>query len=336
MTLRKPIIIVQGPRTANLLSVWGDTLVGIQIHDATANDSDSCTLTFRVAPPFPALPPQGTRYVVKVGWSADALGMTGIYTVQRVTLEGDPESGHLMRVVCRAADLADGAKSADSKHWDDKTLGEIVDDVAGSMGRPAVVDPDLRSIKIPYRARLNQSPGDFLSDLADDFGGAFKDAGDKVVMTQRGSGRSATGQPLPTITFAYERTYDFSFDFEPRGADEEAGLMWWNPDKGRWETERDEGAGKGRLLPPRPRPSKDEARRGAAAARKEHQRQSASGSVSGPGNPLAVAGCPVTVTGFGPDADGTEWIAESIDHDIDPAGGWIMTVNLETRDKADE
>ncbi|TDT88063.1 hypothetical protein DFO45_4851 [Azorhizobium sp. AG788] len=43
---------MQGPKTANLLSVWGDTLTSARIRDALGHESDTCTLTFRVSPPF--------------------------------------------------------------------------------------------------------------------------------------------------------------------------------------------------------------------------------------------------------------------------------------------
>ena len=333
MTIRKPIVVVQGPKTANLLAVWGDTLTSIKIHDATAHDSDTCTLTFAVSSPFPPLPPKGTRYVVSVGWAADALAMTGLYTVQRSSIAGDPESGHTITVECRAADLSDKAKTVDSGHWDDKTLGEIVDDVAGKMGLSARVAPSLRSIRIPYRARIDQEAADFLSDLADDFGGAFKIAGEHVVMTERGSGQSASGAELPTIEMHYDTAYGFSFDFEPRGDDAEAVGSWWDEETGTWRDESDEGTGKGRLARPHPWPSKDEAKRGAKAKRRARKRQSATGSIEGPGDPAAVAGCPIRAIGFGPDADGTPWIAASVEHDIQPAHGWLMTIDLETKDK---
>lgn len=333
MTVRRPIVVVRGPKTADLVAVWGDTLLGVKIHDATAHDSDTCTLTFAVQPPFPAMPPKGTRYAVSVGWSATAMAKTGVYTVQRSSLSGDPESGHELVVECRAADLSDKAKAGDSGHWDDKTLGEIVDDVAGKMGLKAKVDPALRAIKIPYRARLDQEATDFLSDLADDFGGAFKIAGEHVVMTQRGSGKSASGAELPTITAVYAPSYGFGFDFEPRGDDAEAVGAWWDEETGSWRTETDEGKGKGRQARPHPWPSKKEAKVGAKAKRAERQRQSATGHVELVGDPNAVAGCPVVCKGYGPDADGTAWVSESIDHDIKPGAGWLMTVNLETKDK---
>ncbi len=332
MAVRKPIIVVQGPKTANLVAVWGDTLLSVRIHDATAHDSDSCTLVFSTAPPFPSLPPKGTRYVVSVGWSTTAVAKTGVYTVQRAMIEGDPESGHKITVECRAADLADKAKTVDSGHWDDTTLGAIVDDIAGKMGVTAVVDPEMRSIAIPYRARLDQEALDFLSDLADDFGGAVKIAGDKVVVTKRGSGRSASGADLATIEVTYAPSYGFSFEFEPRGDDAESVATWWDDETGTWRDETDEGSGKGRLAWPHPWPSKREAKHGAEAKRGERKRKSATGFVEGPGDPSAVAGCPVVVSGYGPDADATSWISESIDHVIDPEGGWIMTLNLETKD----
>lgn len=331
--VRRPIVIVQGPQTSDLVSVWGASLIGVSIHDATAHDSDTCRLIFAISAPFPDLPPKGTRYVVSVGWSSTTMAKTGVYTVQRCSIDGDPESGSTLTIECRAADLSDKAKAVDSGHWDDTTLGAIVDDVAGKMGLSAVVDPDLRSIAVAYRTRLDEPAVAFLTDLADDFGGAIKIAGGKVVVTKRGSGRSASGATLPTLTFTHGPEYHFNFEFEPRGDDAESVGAWWDEETGSWRDETDEGSGKGRFATAHPWPSKSEAKHGAKAKRGEHKRKSATGSVEGPGDPAAVAGCPVVVTGYGPDADGTAWIAESIDHEIKPDGGWLMTATLETKDK---
>ncbi len=335
MAIRTPIVMVQGPRTANLLSVWGDTLTSVRIRDAVGHESDTCTLTFRVAPPFPAMPPKGTRYAVQIGWAQDAMALAGIYTVQRTGLRGDPEGGHAMSVECRAADLIDTAKSVDSGHWDNATLGAIVSDVAKGLGLQATVDPALKALSIPYRARVQQEALDFLSDLADDFGGAIKVAGGKLMMTERGAGRTASGGPLPTLTIAYDPAYDFAFDFEPRGAYRTSQGRWYDEATGTWQDEDDESeGGKGRLARPHPWPSKAEARHGARAAARERGRQSATGHVTVAGDPAAVAGCPVQVIGFGPDADGTAWCAESVEHHIEPGAGWITTLTLETKEAA--
>lgn len=337
MAIHKPIVIVEGPKTGNLLSVWGDTLTSVRIRDAVGHESDTCTLTFRVSPPFPAMPPRGTRYTVRIGWAQNAMAKVGVYTVQRTGLAGNPDGGHLMTVECRAADLMDGGKSVDSGHWDSTTLGAIVADVAKGLGLKAVVDPKLKGIRIPYRARVNQEAMDFLSDLADDFGAAVKVAGGQIVMTERGAGRTASGGALPGLTIPYASAYDFAFDFEPRGAYATSEGRWYDEETGTWKGEDEKGkAGKGRLGRPHPWPSKDEAREGARAAARERGRQSATGQVTLVGSPTAVAGSPVTLRGFGPDADGTDWCAESVEHHIEPGGGWITTITLETREAKKE
>lgn len=332
MTVRKPILIVAGSKTPNLVNVWGDTLTKVTIHDEEGLESDECVLTFRVKPPFPAMPPKGTRYVVSVGWASDAMAKTGVYTVQRRALRGDPEGGHEMEVTCRSAALDGKARAIDSAHYDDKTFGEIVSAVAGTMGLSAVVAPALRDLKIPYRVRLQQGALDFLSDLADEHGGAVKVADDKVVVVERGSGKSASGAALPTLMFRYSPSYEFEFELEPRGEVDETEGEWWDDTKGKWVREKAKtGKEGGRLRRPHPYASKDEAKRGSKAAAKERKRQTSSGHVQGPGDPAAVAGCPAKVSGFGPDADAEDWIAKTIEHEIDPGSGWITTYELEVK-----
>jgi phage protein D len=332
MTVRKPILIVSGAKTANLVAVWGDALAKVTIRDEEGSESDECVLTFRVRPPFPAMPPKGTKYVVSVGWETSGMAKTGVYTVQRRSIRGDPESGHEMVVTCRSADLDGKARAIDSAHYDDKTFGEIVSAVAGAMGLSAVVAPKLRDLKIPYRVRLQQGGLDFLTDLADEHGGAVKVADGKIVVVERGSGKSASGASLPILNLFYSPSYEFEFDLEPRAEVDETEGEWWDDAKGKWVQEKSKtGKSGGRLRLPHPYASKDEAKRGAKAAAKERQRQTGSGRVQGPGDPAAVAGCPAKCSGYGPDADAQPWIAKAIEHDIDPGTGWITNYELEVK-----
>jgi phage protein D len=320
-----------------MVPIWGPRLAGVTLTDAAGYESDQAVLVFRDAPPRWSGPPKGTRYEVRLGWTTDAMAVTGTYTVQRVGFSGDPEQGTEMRVTCRAADFLDKMKETDTEHFDGKTLGEIVSTLAGRMGVSAVVAPTLASIAIPYRMRFQQSAGDFLTHLADQFGAVIKPQAGKLLVLQRGAGNSASGKALPSIRVSYDPLYEFQADLDPRPQFKDIEGGYIDPKTGlRSVTRRAGGFKSSRLGVVHPFASQGEAELGADAAAQEQGRKSATATFSMPGEPRAVAEAPVTTSGFGPDIDGVAWFASSVTHEAQPDQGWTTTIECETKGKGSE
>ena len=87
--------------------------------------------------------------------------------------------------------------------YEGKTLGDIVGQIASSAGVTASVDPSMASIQVPY---LNQhsSLGHLLAELERRFNGLAKFSDGKLSFTQRGTGLTASGQALPSVTLEPE------------------------------------------------------------------------------------------------------------------------------------
>ena len=337
MSVRRPIVTVVGPSGRDLVPFWGTTLLGVTITDQAGYESDEAVLRF-TAPPF-VPPAKGTRYTVSAGWARDALAMTGTYTVSRVRFVGDPEQGEMMEVVCRAADFLDKMKASGSKHYDPKngfgTAGKIFRALAAEAGVPAVIASEIDAIEIPYRLRWNQSLLDFATDLADEVGAIVKPQAGKFVVLARGDGKSGSGKALPQITIQHDPSYAWSVDIEERSSVERTEMAWFDAKAGRMKNEKAETGRKGgRSAGMHPQPSKAEARKGASARAQELSRFTGTASFEGPGRPEAVAGAPLKCSGFGETIDGIEWEAAGITHEIEPEGGWITTIEAQTKEKA--
>ncbi len=330
---RRPFVSIIGPSGGNLVIRLGDALISVKIVDQAGAKSDTLEFTVRIHHPFPAGPPEGTRYVVNIGWSQEGARLAGIYTVQTTSIGGDAEDGYEMKVTCRAADFIDTMKKVDSDFFDDETVGSIFSRIAGDAGMVAVVDPELAAIKIPYRLRHNQSAVDFLDDLAGENGGTLKLAGGKLLCMKRGGRRSAGGTPFPPIVIPFDQDYGFEVSIESRGAFKDLGGDWFDPDEGILKLADDEGIGEAsRFLPVHPFASEDEAKRGAAAAGREQARKRITGSFDMAGNPLATAEAPVQPQGYGPEIDGLDIVCSSATHTVtfDENGGWVTTVEVES------
>lgn len=335
MTVRRPILSVTGASGSNLVPMWGADLLGVTITDQEGYESDEAVLRFK-APPFDP-PPKGSVYTIRAGWAGSGLAMFGIYTVSRTGFGGDPESGETMEVYCRAADFLDKMKQTGSGHFDIEngfgTAGKIFGALAKEAGVPAVVAPSIDGIEIPYRLRWNQSALDFATDLADEIGAVVKPQAGKLVVRERGKGKSASGKDLPTIKIQRDPLYAWDVDIEERTAHQTAQTAWFDPKTGRLKTEVANALKRGG---PRTAlhisPSETEARKSAAALAQSLSRWTGTGSFEMPGEPLALAGAPVTVSGFGATIDAMKWESSAVTHDITPDIGWITTVEVETKE----
>ncbi|SCM75457.1 putative phage late control D protein [uncultured Pleomorphomonas sp.] len=326
MTLRRPIIQVEGPSGRDLVPLWGPALTSVHITDARGYESDQLVLTFADAPPSWSAPPRGTHYKVYLGWEGETPQLYGVYTSQRNRYRGSPDEGCGFEVVCRAADMVDKLKTAGTGHYDGKTVGEIVGDIAREMGVEAAVAADIADRIVPYRLRWYQGAGDFLTRLGDDIGAVIKPQAGKLVALKRGSGQSAGGKDLPAITFTYDPLYEFEADVEPRGQYAKVRGGWIDPKTGSRKTKVTEGSGAGTAELVHPFASEDDLDTALAAAKDQQEQQAETATFSGPGDARAIAEAPVKATGFGADIDGKDWIAETVDMDIVPDGGWTMTV----------
>ncbi|EFO31693.1 putative phage late control D protein [Roseibium sp. TrichSKD4] len=333
MTARTPIVSVVGPEGTNLVPAWGKSLLGLTYTDQAGYESDELVLRF-AAPPYD-LPPKGTKYQLALGWKGGRPADFGIFSVSRTALGGDPDSGEELEVTCRAADFIDKMKQTSSKHYDEDggfgTAGSIIRDIAKEAGVPAIIPSELEKIKIPYRLRWNQSPLDFLTDLADDIGGIIKPQAGRLVVLERGGGKSASGQSLPIIHMHHNVIYAWDVDLEERTAHESAEADWFDPKSGRLQQAT---ASIGKSGGPRrrlhPAPDETEAGQIASALAGSLNRFTGTGFFEGPGNPLALAGAEVKASGYGSDVDGIRWEATSVTHTWEPDGGWLISVDVET------
>jgi len=332
--ISKPFVIVAGPKTSNLVPLWGSKLLSVAIVDQAGYESDEAILTFS-APPF-SPPPKGTKYTISAGMLPGAAAQFGTFTVSRTAFGGSPEDGETMEVHCRSADFIDNMKASGSKHYDKEggfgTAGKIFQDLAAEAGVSALVSSAIENIEIPYRLRWNQSVLDFATELADEVGAIVKPQAGKLVVLERGKGQSGSGKDLPPILIVRRRGYAWDVDIEERPAHEKAETSWYDDKTGRLQRETESfGCAGGPISPLHLTPSKTEAKKTAGAVASALTRWTGTGSFEIRGDPFAVAGAPVTLAGFGSTIEGINWIASVVTHTIDPeGGGWTTMVEGET------
>ncbi|MDM9647767.1 contractile injection system protein, VgrG/Pvc8 family [Rhizobium sp. S163] len=337
--MRKPFVQVIGQSGADLVPGWAGAFVSAEYTDNDGGEADEVSFTFAVKPPFPDSPAEGTKYRFLYGWADGDMRDAGLFTYQSDSLGGDAESGYMMTITARSSDYIDADKAADSEHFEDTTVGEILDKLAARAGKTAVVDASIASIKIPYRLRYNQSLTGFANELAEEFGGTLKYAGGKMLVPARSSGMTASGKTMPTILAPFVEGTGFEISTEGKTRYAEVGNSYFDPDEGIQKLAEAASIGtSSRYLSMHPARSKSEAEHSAKAQGAEHARNSVTGSVEAEGDIDAMAGARVKLSGYGRSRDAADLVAASIHHSFtfDEGGGWLMSIELGNRKTSKE
>ena len=202
-----------------------DRLSKATITDATGQDSDRIELVFDDAGNAIAAPSEGALLAVQFGYRDVGLWRMGLYTVEQIGFEGG-ESGETLTLTGRSADMRSDLKEPLSEHFDDDTVGGIIEKLAARHGLQAKVSPELAGRKVPYIARVEQSTIDFGTRLADRNGALFSVKGGKMLLVKRGE------VDMGSLTIARSDCASWSFETDPRPRYGSTEARWFDRETG--------------------------------------------------------------------------------------------------------
>lgn len=329
---RKPILQAfrQGGSGFNIfLGPIGLALVSVKVCDKAGRESDTATIV--CADPGRRLPrPQkGEIFTVLIGWADQGPVLMGLFRVEKVSHNGDPNEGEFLTIELRSADFVDKLKAFGRKHWDENaTAGQIFQDLAQEAGLGASIAPEIASKKVGYRLRWDQSVIDFATELAEELGGAVKPAGGKLVVMQKGAGQSGGGLALPPILIRKTAGYRWDISIDPRPVYGNVCAPWLDKKTGRRKLAKHSTGRQGPyyILPHAYRDEED-AKRAAEGEGYNLGNNNGSGTFESPGLPHARAGARVIASGYGDGIDGP-WMAETVEHTVDKKSGFKTTVSV--------
>lgn len=297
-------------------------LVKATIRDEGGQTADQLTIELDDADNAIVLPPEKAKIEVWMGWKETGIFHMGFYELQQPTLKGSTAAGEFMTLQASAADLKSKLKGKGREHFEEKTFGEIATTIAKRNGMTAVVDPELAKITIPYRARVDASEIDFLTTLADEHDAVAKPMGDKLVISKRGSGKSAAGTALPPIEIEKRDCEDWEISPEGRSRYGKVKASWIDQKTGKRQTEEAETGLKGPDFTVRdPLPSQELAKAKAQAEARRLTRNTSSGHFGlAMGRPDAQAEADVIAgASFREGIAGTHR-ADAVEHSFDENG----------------
>lgn len=302
-------------------SIFNERLISVTIVDKEGVTSDTISCELNDGNPFAAIPKKGDTISARLGYAETGLADFGSYTAD------DPEVRCLpygLTVNGKGANVRDKAKQHRARHWDKKSVKDIVSQIAGENGLSPVIDDEIGAYQYEWFGQQDESDLHVVERLARRHDALFSIKDGKLIFAKKGSGQSASGKALTAIVatpfnivegtcrvnFAHRQKFK---KVKARHQDrKEAELV---------EVEEDsDEEGTADYTLPEPYADEGEAKKAAKAKAKDLKSETIRTSVTLFGDPAIRAGAPFAYSGVRPGVDDIAFIIETATHTISKAG----------------
>lgn len=311
-----------------------DRLVSITVTDKEGLASDTFSMELNDGPEvgFLALPRTGAIVDIKIGYGS--AGSLGTYVVDKVSAKCLPYS---LSISGKAADMASGKiKDRKERHWDNKSVKDIVGDLAGEIGLSASVDSEIGAHVYEWFGQQDESNMQTLMRLEKRHNGLFKVKDGKLVFSKRGSGDSASGSFMGSVTVTPDVIVQGSCSFEVTTDTKYKKVVAYHQDKGKAERVEIEAEGnpegEAEYRIPEPFSSVEEADKAAQSKAKDLKRGEGAASVTVVGSTSIIAAAPLMFSGVRPGLDGVPYIIDTATHTYSKGDGYKTQISAKLYD----
>lgn len=176
---------------------FSDRLISLTMTDNRGFEADQLDIELDDTDGQIAMPPRGATLTLWLGWQGSALIKKGTFTVDEIEHRGAPDT---LTIRGRSADFRGTLNSRREQSWHDTTLGQIVETIAARNKLAASVADTLKAVAVPHIDQSQESDAVFLSRLADRNGATVSVKAGKLLFLKAGSGKTASGKPIPQMT----------------------------------------------------------------------------------------------------------------------------------------
>lgn len=302
-------------------------LLDLQLIECRNEEADQLAVTIHDHDGRMALPARGGMLEVAIGWLHAGIVDKGVFRVDEVEHSGAPD---VITIKARSATLTKAMRIRKQRSWHDVTLGAVVGSLAGEHGLQASVHPSLAAIPIPHMDQSDESDVHMLTRLSQRFDAVATVKADTLLFAPIGSGTTGSGLALPRVSIQRAEGDQHRYCVADRDAYSGVRAYWTDkPGKARKSVlvGNDENAKVLRET----YATEAIARQFADAERRRLQRGVATLS-----HTLALGRADlypeqrVTVSGFKPEIDGTEWLIVKTVHTITGSAGFTTQIEMET------
>lgn len=310
-----------------------ERLISVSVTDKEGIQSDTFEMELNDGPPsMLAIPRTGAIVDIRIGYGAAA--SLGTYVVDKVSCKCLPYS---MSISGKSEDLgASKLKQRGEKHWDNKKVKDIVNDIASEAGLSASVDSGIGEHEYEWFGQQDESPIHVLRRLEQRHNGLFKIKDGQMIFSARGSGNSAGGSFMGSVIVTPDIIVQGSCSFEASDRTKYSKVVAYHQDKNKAErvevTAEGNPDGEAEYRIAEPFSSVEEADKAAQAKAKDLKRGEGAASVTVIGDPGITAGAPLLFSGVRPGLDGVPYIIDTATHSYSKGDGYKTQISAKLYD----
>ena len=295
-------------------------VISCEVTDKDGVSSDTASIRLNDWP-IAAIPETGAIIRIWMGYGVAGAAFMGAFTAEDVEVEFFPFS---MSITARAAELRKKKKQNRERHWDKKTVKDIVSEIAGEHGLSPQIDGAVGGHLYEWVGQQNESDIHFLERLAERHDAIFSVKDGKLIFAARGSGSAASGAALTPviITPGILQPGSGRVRFTDRTQYKSVKASYTDREKAEKLDVEEDSDPKGEAVYRLGEQFADEAeaKKAAKSKAKELKRRTATFSCTILGNPAARAGAPLRFAGCRPGVDGVPFIIETAKHSFSKSG----------------
>lgn len=307
-------------------------LICLTLSECRSGEADQLDLVLNDADGQLALPPKDATITLQLGWKGAGLVDKGSFTVDEIEHSGSPDQLHIR---ARSADLVDTLKVRTEKSWHQRSLANIVGEIAGRHGLAPRVDQGLGATEVDHIDQTHESDLNFVSRLAKRYDAVATVKKGHLLFLPINGTRSSQGEPLAGASISRAEGDNHRFHTADREAYSGVRAYWHDPAKAKRRGVLVGISGNAKRL----RDTYASEADALAAAKAEWQRiQRGAATLEltlALGRPELIPQTPVRVAGFKPGINAIPWLIVKTSHALSDSG-LTSRIELETGDSSSD
>lgn len=300
-----------------------DRMVSLTVVDNDGHTADEFTLLMDDRDFALAVPRKGALVVISMGYHETGLAMMGQFTVNGVKRKFDKSGGAVMEITGKSADLKKEMKSQRHGRYIDKTIKQIVSEVAGRHGMGARVSPKLGQLKRTPEYQSEESDLHFLMRIAHDHDAVFKVAGGQFLFLSRNE------ISAPAIKLTKGDFTECEVEADDRADHKTARAHYYDRGEAKRKKVEQEGGEGGQFTMRHTFQDEAVAKDAARAKKRQLERAAKTLNGKGPGNVVLMAGAKLE-TEIGAELYDGSWRIKTATHTMTKQEGYSTAIQAGT------
>lgn len=290
-------------------------------------DADTLQVTVNDSDGLIALPDRNAEITLAIGFGLNLIDK-GKFVVDSITHSGPPD---VIIIGAHSADFKKEFLERKSGLYENKTLEEIIKEIAGKHKLKYKVADIFKKIKVPAKQQADESDANLLTRIAEEFDAVATIKNNILLFLERGKGKTASGESLATITHHRSAGDQHTYSVSDRNQYSGVEVRYIVP--GTAKRKKLIVGEETRLYKIRKLYNNEkEANIAADQQLKRLKRNAASVQVNlARGNATLSAESPLKLVGFKSEMDAHNWIVTTITHTINSSNGFTSELQGEVR-----